>query len=54
MSKRVSRPASWLVDGRSGDSNHLNIILLGADVLAGELSSQVTSDGPIRALYPVT
>ena len=44
VSKRVSRPASWLVDGRSGDSNHLNIILLGADVLAGELSSQVTSD----------
>ena len=54
VSKRVSRPASWLVDGRSGDSNHLNIILLGADVLAGELSSQVTSDGPIRARYPVT
>jgi len=30
------------------DTNHLNIILLGADVLAGELSSQINSQCPNR------
>eukprot|EP00092_Neocalanus_flemingeri_P031349 GFUD01034047.1.p1 GENE.GFUD01034047.1~~GFUD01034047.1.p1 ORF type:complete len:1160 (+),score=236.34 GFUD01034047.1:195-3674(+) len=41
VSKRVARPSSWMVD-----NNHLNLILLGADKLANDLSSQIQSQCP--------
>ena len=44
VSKRVSRPASLL-----GDNNHLNIILLGASVLAGIISRRQSSIHKVEA-----
>jgi len=41
VSKRVARPSSWMVD-----NNHLNLILLGGDKLANDLSSQIQSQCP--------
>jgi len=41
VSKRVARPSSWMVD-----NNHLNLILLGSDKLANDLSSKIQSQCP--------